>query len=242
MEAVRGPAGEIHAEAADLVSGPGPGLLEHDASPGTQGGGPLARTIRVVEAVEPALVLGSSQPDSQVNQQAAASAGLSVVRRRSGGGAVLVGPGESLWVDVLIPADDPLWTSDVGRGGWWLGLAWARAIAAVTGGEPQAWQGPMLPTRWSPMICFAGLGPGEVTVNGLKVVGISQRRTRRGVLFQTAALLRWRPTALLDLFVLPPGLRAEAEEELGQAAAGLGGGLEAELRDALLAEVRRAGG
>lgn len=168
-------------------------------------------------------------------------AGVPVVRRRSGGGAVLVGPGEVLWVDVLIPTGDPLWTSDVGLAGWWLGEAWARAVAAVTGAEPQAWPGEMISTRWSPMICFAGLAPGEVTVNGLKVVGVSQRRTRRGVLFQTAALLRWRPGELLDLFTLPPAARAEAEDDLGQAAAGLGEGHAADLRDALLAEVQRAG-
>ena len=201
----------------------------------------MGRTIRVVEADRAALVLGSSQPDSQVDAQAAAAAGVEVVRRRSGGGAVLVGPGEVLWVDVLIPVGDPLWTSDVSRGGWWLGEAWAGALAAVTGGEPQAWQGPMLSTRWSPMICFAGLGPGEVTVNGRKVVGVSQRRTRRGVLFQTAALLRWRPAALLDLFALAPGLRPEAEADLGEAAAGVGVGLAADLRDALVTEVQRAG-
>lgn len=230
MEQIRGTAGAIHAEAADLVSGPGPSGLQ-----------PLARTIRVVEAEAPALVLGSSQPESQVDRATAAATGVAIVRRRSGGGAVLVGPSEVLWVDVLIPVGDPLWTNDVSSAGWWLGEAWARAVGAVSGGEPQAWHGAMLSTRWSPMICFAGLGPGEVTLNGLKVVGVSQRRTRRGVLFQTAALLRWRPAALLDLFTLTPRLRAEAEEDLGAAAGGLGEGLAADLCDALLEEVQRVG-
>jgi lipoate---protein ligase len=200
----------------------------------------LARTIRVVEAEGPALVLGSSQPESQVDRHSADRAGVVVTRRRSGGGAVLVGPGEVLWIDILIPVDDPLWIADVGRAGWWLGECWSRAIAAVTGGEPQAWRGEMLSTRWSPMICFAGLGPGEVTRNGRKVVGVSQRRTRRGVLFQTAALLRWHPATLLDLFSLPPDLRIEAESDLGEAAAGLGEGLAPDLEEALLAEVQRA--
>lgn len=228
-----GAAGAIHAEAADLVSGSGSGAGSVVV--------PLERTIRVVDADGPALVLGSSQPERQVDHAAAAAAGVAVARRRSGGGAVLVGPDEVLWVDVLVPVGDPLWTSDVSRGGWWLGEAWAAALASVTGAEPEAWRGPMLPTRWSPMICFAGLGPGEVTLNGRKVVGVSGRRTRRGVLFQTAALLRWRPAALLDLFALPPGVRAEAEEEIGEAAAGLGAGLAGDLRDAFVAEVRRAG-
>lgn len=233
MERVRGPAGTVHAEAADLVSGP--------AAASARSAPQLERTVRVVEADGPAVVLGSSQPDEQVDREAAAAAGVAVVRRRSGGGAVLVGPGELLWVDVLLPAGDPLWTADVRRGGWWLGEAWAGALASVTGGEPRAWRGPMRSTRWSPMICFAGLGPGEVTLEGRKVVGVSQRRTRRGVLFQTAALLRWRPGALLDLFALAPGVRAEAERDLGEAATGVGEDLAADLRDALVAEVLRAG-
>ena len=37
---------------------------------------------------------------------------------------------------------------------------------------------------WSALVCFAGLGPGEVTLDGQKLVGLSQRRTRDGVRIQ----------------------------------------------------------
>ena len=40
---------------------------------------------------------------------------MDVVRRRSGGGAVLVGAGEQVWVEVWIPRDDALWDDDVIR-------------------------------------------------------------------------------------------------------------------------------
>ena len=65
---------------------------------------------------------------------------------------------------------------------------------ALAGGGGATVHGPAPPaTAWSKLVCFAGLGPGEVTVAGAKVVGMGQRRTRAGALFQCAALLEWAP-------------------------------------------------
>jgi lipoate-protein ligase A len=95
----------------------------------------------------------------------------------------------------------------------------------------------MRPSAWSGRICFAGLGPGEVTVNGRKVVGVSQRRTRKGALFQTAALLRWDPGRLVDL-LLPEGPSpTEATAELTKVAQGLGEGLGEPLISAVIARL-----
>ncbi|HEX6785774.1 MAG TPA: hypothetical protein VF076_01140, partial [Acidimicrobiales bacterium] len=58
-------------------------------------------------------------------------------------------------------------------------------------------------TPWSPLVCFSGLGPGEVHAGGRKVVGISQRRTRGWARFQCAAYLRWDPDALVALLAPP---------------------------------------
>jgi lipoate-protein ligase A len=54
----------------------------------------------------------------------------------------------------------------------------------------------MVRTEWSELVCFAGLGPGEVTVGGRKVVGISQRRTRDAARFQCVAYETWDADAL----------------------------------------------
>jgi lipoate-protein ligase A len=114
---------------------------------------------------------------------------------------VLVRPGEVLWVDVLLPHEDPLWEDDVGRSFHWLGQAWVDALATL--GVDASWHnGPMVCTPWCREVCFAGIGAGEVTVDGRKTVGMSQRRTRAGALFQCAGLLRWDPdeiARLLDL-------------------------------------------
>jgi len=181
---------------------------------------PAARTVWFVAVDRPTLVLGSTQPDAVVDRGRAAAAGVEVVRRRTGGGAVLLRPEETVWADVLVPADDPRAEPDVGRAFDWIGRAWVRALAAVGVEGATVHEGPPRPaTPWSDVVCFAGLGPGEVTVAGAKVVGMSQRRTRAGSLFQCGALVAWDPQALVDLLA---GGDGSAATELDGVAAGTG--------------------
>jgi lipoate---protein ligase len=180
---------------------------------------PARRSVWLLEVDRPALVLGSSQPDAHVDLRAAARAGVEVVRRRSGGGAVLLVPGEVLWVDLVIPASDPLWDDDVSRAFHWVGSAWVAALEAL-GVAATAHSGPMLRSAWSSRVCFAGLGPGEVTVGGAKLVGVSQRRSRAGARFQCAVHRSWQPGALLDLLSLGAAEREAAAVALGSVATG----------------------
>lgn len=212
MQYAAGPVQELHAGAYELVGRSG-------------GAGPVERVVRPAQPAGPALVLGSGQSDQLVDREACARAGVQVVRRRSGGGAVLVEAGSLLWVDVVVPAGDPLWCDDVGRSAWWLGEAWVAALGAagVTGAE--VWKGGMVHRPWSSLVCFAGLGPGEVTAGGTgKMVGISQRRSRSAALFQCGCLLRWEPRRLLELLALGPPEREEAARALAGAAAAAGPG------------------
>jgi lipoate-protein ligase A len=158
---------------------------------------PAERAVWIADPIGPALVLGSGQPESDVRPDVA----IDVVRRRSGGGAVLVVPGDVLWVDVIVPAGDELWDDDVARASHWLGEVWAAALGEL-GVEAAVHKDRLVPSRWSPAVCFAGRGPGEVTVSDRKVVGISQRRTRASARFQCAALGRWDPSALLSLLAI----------------------------------------
>jgi lipoate-protein ligase A len=164
---------------------------------------PAVRAVWAFAVDRAALVIGSAQPVSTVDERATAERGAEVVRRRSGGGAVLLVPGEALWVDVVVPAGDPLWDVDVGRASWWLGDAWAAALAACGVDGAVVHRGPLRKTRWSAVVCFAGLGPGEVTIRGRKAVGISQRRTRAAARFQCAVHHRWDPLALIALLAEP---------------------------------------
>lgn len=194
VERRSGPAGVLHQSSADLLDQP-----------------PVARMARILVAEEPAVVLGSHEPAEWFDPLALEASGLALARRRSGGGAVLVGAGLSLWVDFVVPAGDPLWDDDVSRASWWVGQVWKEAFALAGLEEAEAltvWRGPMRRTRWSSVVCFSGVGPGEVEIDGAKVVGIAQRRNRHGALFQSAVLLDWEPGLWMSL--LSPAGRSAA--------------------------------
>lgn len=208
-----GPAGELHRRPVDWS----------------------ARSVTVCEVDGPALVLGSTQPADHVDAAAAAAAGVAVARRRSGGAAVLVEPGRLVWVDAVVPARDPLWHNDVGRAGWWLGQSWVDALADLGLRGTEVHRGGLVRPSWSDRLCFAGLGPGEVTVaGGAKVVGIAQRRTRHGALFQCAVALRWDVARAAGLLVLPPQQRAQLVADLAGRVAPLTDAGPAAVVDALL--------
>lgn len=160
-------------------------------------------TVWVMEATSAAIVLGSTQASPTVDAASAAAAGLAVARRRSGGGAVLVRPSELLWLDVVIPRGDARWDDDVVRSSAWLGALFIEVLAAVGFGGAVAHAGPLVRSPWSALACFAALGPGEVSLEGRKVVGISQRRTREQARFQCAVPLGGDPAELADHLVLP---------------------------------------
>ena len=149
--------------------------------------------LHVMTPVAPALVLGSTQVSSSVNTVSAEAAGLHVCQRRSGGGIVFVHPVDSVWVDVFISRDDAHWVDDVGRSSLWLGHAWVDALAACGMVGARVYDGPMQRGNSGAVVCFASSAPGEVFVDAMKVVGISQRRSREGARFQCIAYLRWAP-------------------------------------------------
>lgn len=180
---------------------------------------PPRRALWLLEVERPALVLGSTQGDGVANSAAAAARGIEIVRRRSGGGAVLLVPGEPLWVDAIVPAGDPLWDEDVGRAAHWFGRAWAGALADL-GVQADVHTGPLLRRPWSELVCFAGLGPGEVTVGGRKLVGVSQRRTRAVARLQAVVLRRWEPAELAEMLALSASEREELVAALAGAAIG----------------------
>jgi lipoate-protein ligase A len=166
-------------------------------------------------------VLGSTQPAEVVSAGRCARDGVEVVRRSAGGGAVLVAPEAQVWIDFWVPRGDVLWDDDVVRSARWLGEVWAGALASLGVQDLQVHHGRSLETEWSRLVCFAGLGPGEVNVAGAKVVGMAQRRTREGARFLTVAALSWDPSSVVRLLSLDHERAVRATSDLTRAARGL---------------------
>ena len=149
-----------------------------------------SRLARIHEVAGPGLVLGSTQRAETADRHRAAIAGAEVLRRRSGGGAVLLSPGRQVWADFFIAATDPLWGDDVSRAVHWVGLLWSSVVAPFVAAPCSIHSGRLVADQWGRLVCFAGAGPGEVFMGGLKIVGVSQRRRRDRVRIQTTARLR----------------------------------------------------
>ncbi|MGC1511482.1 MAG: hypothetical protein WA797_01000 [Acidimicrobiales bacterium] len=196
---------------------------------------PAVRAVSFFAITQPALVLGSAQPVTDVDAAALDRGGVDLVRRRSGGGAVLLMPDEVVWVDVVVPRGDRLWCDDVGHAFHWLGEVWIDALGRL-GFQGVSHEGPLACSPWSRRICFAGVGAGEVLVEGRKTVGISQRRGRSAARFQCAVLRRWNPEALVGLMAMNEHEREEALVGLREVAAGIDATAE-EIEMALIASL-----
>lgn len=207
-------------DTADAVDQPGPGIVRwrvvrdegpasdfHQRDPGPDPGHQL--WIRTIPS--PALVLGSTQPDELVRADKAAEAGIEVCRRRSGGGLVYIDPATDCWLDAIVPQGSPLWRDDVGQAFHWLGRRWAAVLRQALDEDGQSIETAPIevhrPTPADrpaarPVWCFDGIGHGEVTIGGAKVVGLSQRRTRRWARLQSLVIGAWPGQALADLIDL----------------------------------------
>lgn len=161
------------------------------------------RSIWNVMIADAALVLGSAQKAAVVDAEACARAKVAVVHRRSGGGAVYLEAAQHLWVDVIVPRGDTLWDDDVVVSSQWLGDVWCRVLGSLGYFNAEVHRLPLKPGTWSKLVCFAGVGPGEVLINGVKAVGISQRRSREFARFQCIIHRQWAPEIFLPL-LFPP--------------------------------------
>lgn len=173
------------------------------------------------EPSRPTLVLGSTQPTELVGRVAMRERGVELARRRGGGGAVSLGPGEQLWVDAWIPRDDPLWVRDVSVAAEWVGAWWTTALAGLGQHGFDVHTGRSAPGDLGALVCFAGRGPGEVFQGGRKLVGLSQWRAREGALFSSCAYLHWDPAPLLALLHCDDDVSTVLARDLAPLAVGL---------------------
>jgi lipoate-protein ligase A len=129
----------------------------------------------------------------------AETCGVAVVRRRGGGGAVALRPGDHLWIDCWVPRGDPLWVADISAAAAWVGSWWVAALGGQGVDRLEVHAGRAAPGELGGLVCFAGRGPGEVFAGGRKLVGLSQWRSREGALFSSCAYAHWDPAPLVEL-------------------------------------------
>lgn len=168
--------------------------------------------ISLFTPVQPAIILGSAQERSLVNERECLAKKIEIVKRRSGGGIVFLAGDSTIWIDVEIPREHSVWSNDISDSSLWLGEIFAKEISELCNLKLTLHRGALIKTAWSSLICFAGHGPGEVfTEEGRKVVGISQRRTRDWARFQCAISLKWKPELLIELLNEPRPKISEIE-------------------------------
>ncbi len=160
-------------------------------------------TMLVAHAGRPTLVLGGSQSVDVLRSASLPS--VSLRRRRGGGGLVLLRPSD-VWVDWWIPTDDPRWARDVHVSSARAGAWWATTLRGVVEGDVSVHVGSLSGEPAYRLVCFAGLGPGEVLVDGRKAVGLTQWRVREGVFVSTVLPSQQTRDVLDYLTVVPEGL------------------------------------
>ncbi len=176
---------------------------------------------------QPVLVLGNGQSVEVVDLDACRAQDVEVVRRTSGGTAVLLDR-YAVSMEVVLPVGHPLLGGDIVSSYQWIGELWAQALHVL--GIRQARAMPAAEVRALPALakddplrlaCYGTLSPFEPVVEGMKVVGLSQVRRRSAVLYQVGAHLQWRPESLVALLALSTDERNSLTARLRTSAAGL---------------------
>jgi lipoate-protein ligase A len=192
--------------------------------------------VRWYIASSPAVVVGlglRNRLADAVDLERCRRAGIEVLERRAGGGAVLLDE-QMLCAAVCVALPHARVTDDLTASYRWLGDVLASALhqqgflrASRVDVDAARQDVARLKARTDPVArgllaaCYGALSPHEVTLDGAKVVGLAQVRRRRAALFQAGVLLRDQ-SPLADLLRMPDeASRGALRDALRQRTAGL---------------------
>jgi lipoate-protein ligase A len=175
-------------------------------------------TLRFYSWSPPCLSLGRSQPSSDVDREACRAVGVDVVRRPTGGKAIL--HTDELTYSVALLQADARATGDIAESyrrlseGLLAGLRRLGVPAMQAAGKKQHPAGPPPPGAPAPVpslltaVCFETPSEYEIVAGGRKLVGSAQWRARGGVLQHGTLPLRGDITRIVDYLAF-----SEAERE-----------------------------
>ena len=146
-----------------------------------------APALRLYRWREPTLSLGYFQSFADPARSRPEIAALPVVRRVTGGGAIL--HADELTYSMALPIDHPLVGDQPARLYTWMHDRIAEATAALGGATAPKGGDRPLSGRGGPFLCFRRHAPFDLMADGEKLAGSAQRRTRRGVLQHGSVIL-----------------------------------------------------
>ena len=158
-------------------------------------------TLRFFSWQPATISLGYGQAlDHRIDVAAAAALGIGLVRRPTGGSAILhEGPELELTYSVAARTGDFEGAGELLETYRWIGAALAAGINRLGAAVEMVPVQPSDPTAM-PTFCFARTGSYELEVAGLKLVGSAQRRQGSGFLQHGAVMLGAAPDRLRRVF------------------------------------------
>lgn len=148
-------------------------ILEHI------GRGEATPTLRLYAWAPPCLSLGHAQPFADVDMERLGQHGWEVVRRATGGRAIL--HTDELTYSVIAPADEPRVEGSVLESYNRLAQALLRAVQSLDI-PVEMKEGKAAESATPNPVCFEVPSTYEITVNGKKLIGSAQARKKEGVL------------------------------------------------------------
>ncbi len=195
-------------------------------------------TLRLYGWKEPTLSLGHIQDFDRDLARRTRDLGIPVVRRETGGRAVL--HDHELTYCVCIPRESKLHLSSLPEAYLRIHRALHRGLARLgveTALEARRTDLAAAYRRKLGQLCFTATARSEVLFDGRKLVGSAQRRLREGLMQHGSLVLDRRHQRIVELYTDDPVLRDRAREELLRSTASLG---EALGRVAAFEELSRA--
>ncbi len=158
-------------------------------------------TLRLFAWAPPAISLGYGQRlDGRIDEQALVALGLGLVRRATGGSAILhEGPDLEITYSVSAGAGDFEGANDLLETYRWIGVGLLSGLRALGAPVEMVSVQPSDPAAM-PAFCFARTGSFELEVDGRKLVGSAQRRQGTAFLQHGAIMLGAEPVRLRRVF------------------------------------------